>query len=88
MFGFSLTKLVFTILIVVVVWMLFKKLSQAGLDQKGKVSKARGPAGAGMTESHNEEAEDLVKCSVCGAYMAEGSPPSCSRTTGCPFASL
>ena len=88
MFGFSLTKLVFTILIVGVVWALFKKLSQAGFDQNEKVSKARGPAETSMTGSCTEDAEDLVKCSVCGAYLAEGSPPTCSRMPGCPFASV
>lgn len=86
MFGFSITKLVFTIVIVVVVWQAFKyftRLSDQREDRArmngGKSQKSKGraddPAPPGV--------EDMVKCSVCDSYVARGSQP-CGKE-GCPF---
>ena len=79
MFGFSLTKLVFTIIAVVVVWQGFKWLGRRSDVSVG------GNDGAKKTEKSSAKAnvEEMVKCDTCGTFVADGSK-SCGRDD-CPF---
>ena len=83
MFGFSITKLVFTVIIVVVVWQAFKYFTRVQ-DQREKRSRVDGgQSGKSQAGKSQPGVEDMVKCSVCESYVARGSQ-SCGQE-GCPF---
>ena len=86
MFGFSITKLVFTIVIVVVVWQAFKYFTRLSDQREDRArmadKKANKNTGRGADASP-PGVEDMVKCSVCDSYVARGSQ-SCGKE-GCPF---
>lgn len=72
------TKIIFTILIVIAVWQGFKVFSrlQQQREKRAKMDRDRAnPVPEGV--------EDMVKCSLCGTYVARGSK-SCGKD-GCPF---
>lgn len=72
------TKIIFTIIIVIVVWKAFRYFARLQ-DQREKRAKMAdkdpNPAPPGV--------EDMVKCSLCESYVARGSK-SCGKE-GCPF---
>ena len=79
MFGFSLTKLVFTIVAVVVVWQGFKwfaRRSEIEANSGGNNKKAE-------KKDNKANVEEMVKCDTCGTFAAPGSK-SCGRDD-CPF---
>ena len=92
MFGFSLQKLIFTALIIVVVIYGFKAISRlqerraaaenerGGSGDAGRV-KARPASGAAPAERGTE---DMVACRVCGTYVASSGTRSCGRDD-CPY---
>ncbi|MBB4285497.1 hypothetical protein [Roseospira goensis] len=89
MFGLSLGKVLFTVLVVVVVWGAFKYYSRAlGGEARAKrpslrerveraaqdaVRKRMGEDGA----PGGKPAEDLVRCPNCGAWHAKGTACPC-----------
>ncbi|HJN04892.1 MAG TPA: hypothetical protein QF665_07280 [Alphaproteobacteria bacterium] len=75
MFGFSLPKLIFTILVIVVVIYGFRMISRMGSKSEDGGVAASGRAGV---------AEETQKCPVCGTYVAAQSPAPCDRTD-CPY---
>ena len=81
MFGFSLTKLVFTIIAVVVVWQGFKWLGRMNDISVGRNDAAK------KTEKNSTNAkanvEEMVKCDVCGTFVAPD-VKSCGKDD-CPF---
>ena len=86
MFGFSFAKLLVTAVAILVVWYGFKYMNRVAEIRAGKVA-ARGAAGAAKTttaKEHRIEAEDLVECKVCGAFVAPASAADCGRD-GCPY---
>ncbi len=56
MFGFSLTKVLFTIFIVCFVWFLHRKLTNRIYSEK-------------ESKTDETDAEMLLKCQSCGAYI-------------------
>ena len=94
MFGFSLTKLVFTAVIVFVVWNAFKYFTRVQ-DQRAERSRVKGQGGGqgggGKPSSAPKSsatptsggAEDMIECKVCNAYVTRGAK-SCGRDD-CPF---
>ena len=87
MFGFSLTKLLFTIAAVIVAWNGFKwytrmqenrAVGKSGRSE-GKAA-APGPANSGGTV----DAEEMVKCTVYETYVSSTSAVSCGKN-GCPY---
>lgn len=72
------TKIIFTIIVVIVVWQGFKYFSRLQ-DQREKRAKMADKD----TKSPPPGVEDMVKCSLCEAYVARGSH-SCGKD-GCPF---
>jgi len=85
MFGFSLTKLLFTIAAVIVAWNGFKWYTRmqerraAGVGDKKPRPQAGSSAG-----NPTIEAEDMVKCPVCETYVSQASAVSCGKD-GCPY---
>ncbi|MFO1057862.1 MAG: hypothetical protein U1E53_12950 [Dongiaceae bacterium] len=83
--GFS--KLIVLVAILVVVWYGFKFVGQVDRARK-QALRARGQAprgGARRPAAAPEQAvEDMVKCRVCGTYIASRRPSRCSRSD-CPW---
>ncbi len=76
MFGFSIQKLVFTVVLIIVVIYGKRLISGVGSRTKsvGGGGKAR-PVG-----------EDTQQCEVCGVYVSTLDPSSCGRSD-CPYKS-
>ena len=90
MLGFSLPKLIFTILVIVVVIYCFKAITrlqarrEAGGGQ-GDAPASRGSTAArGATKTASDGSEDMIACSVCGIYVAASGARSCGRGD-CPY---
>ncbi|MDP7667715.1 MAG: hypothetical protein QF738_06585 [Rhodospirillales bacterium] len=77
MLGFSLTKLLFTALVVFAVWYAFSRVRRLG----GSGSRRR-PSTSGPT-SAPAAVEDMVRCAVCGEFTAASGPRECPREE-CP----
>lgn len=73
MFGFSLSKLLFTILVIAGVWRVFKFLQAR--ERKQPLA-AGGRRWNRWRTRPSEQAVDLVPCTKCGAYVPPG--------TNCP----
>ena len=87
MFGFSLPKLLFTILIIAVVWYGFKALGRIqerreSTERKaapGKTARRKPPPVAS-----DPDTEDMVACPKCGTYVPARGATSCGRED-CPY---
>lgn len=82
MFGFSLTKLLFTVIVVGLVWYGFKwfaRMQSGALDREQKK-----PVGKGDKKAAAGGAADTVQCDVCGAYVVAGHGTNCGKGD-CPF---
>jgi membrane protein implicated in regulation of membrane protease activity len=80
MFGFSFLKLLFTVAVVVIVWQGYKWVGrlQNQRTRADKLRSRRGPPSSGG------ELEDMVKCRVCGSYVAAAGATACERGD-CPY---
>jgi len=89
MFGFpSIQKLIVLIAIVAAVWYGFKWVSrlQAARDAETK-AKGAGTArrrAPGRPAATVDDAEDMVQCPVCRAYVQARGASSCGRSD-CPY---
>jgi hypothetical protein len=91
MFGFSITKLLFTIAVVFVVWKGFKWFNRlrekyaanAGSNHargnKRQTSKNNGASGV-------SNAEEMTKCATCETYFSAAGAVFCGKD-GCPYPS-
>lgn len=86
MLGFSLQKILVLASIVAAVWYGFRwisKLQEARrLDQKARGGKVR-DAARGRRPAERDSAEDMVRCSVCDAFVAARGATPCDRRD-CP----
>ena len=93
MFGFSLQKLAILVTIVAAVWFGFKLVKRL---QDARELEARGQGGTRSTASGRrrdkgaegaarvQDAEQMVQCPVCDAYVPSRRTPNCGRS-GCPY---
>ncbi len=90
MFGFSIAKLLFTIVAVLAIWQgfkLFTRYQEDRLANRGKVAKGRGAGGekpSARSGGPEDDAEEMIKCPVCETYVSAASAVSCGRD-GCPY---
>ena len=82
MFGFSLTKLLFTVIIIAAVWYGFKWIGRLDKARRGEIDAARGGGADGARSV--DEAEDMEKCRVCDTYVAKQGVRACGRGD-CPY---
>ena len=81
MLGLSLTKILFTALVVFAVWYAFSRVRRLGASRgRGGVS-TPGPTSA---PTRGEDVEDMVRCAVCGEFTPASGPSDCPRD-GCPY---
>ncbi len=91
MLGFSIQKLLVLVAIIAAVWYGFKFIGR--LDQARKAeaksragASGRGTGAANATQRRAEpepQAEDMVLCEVCNAYVPARGKTNCGRTD-CP----
>ena len=86
MFGFSLSEIFFTAVIVVAIFWIYRQINRIdGGLAKSKV-KAERKAADSVTETSGSDVQDLTSCPVCGSYVAAGSNPGCGRAAkDCPM---
>lgn len=90
MFGFSLTKLLFTIAAIIIVWNGFKwynRMQENRVANRGKQPRrAESKSASSASESRGEpdEPEEMIKCRVCETYVSSANAVSCGRD-GCPY---
>jgi hypothetical protein len=83
MLGLSLGKLIVLALLVLIVWYGFKyvqRVEDVRRMLRREIERRRGQP----QQKRTVVAEDLVKCTRCGAYVATGSRSSCGRAD-CPW---
>ncbi len=88
MFGLSLTKILFTLAVVVIVWQGYKWLGrmQTRRDAIARET-ARGSGRGGRATAappSPAEFEDMVECTVCGSFVPARGAVSCGRGE-CPY---
>ncbi len=84
MFGFSLPKLIFTVLVVVVVIYGFKAITQLQERREKQVADRGRTGGSGTAAKRSAGVEDMVACEVCGTFVPSRSARSCGRGD-CPY---
>jgi uncharacterized protein len=75
MFGFSPTKILFTVILIAAVWYGFKII--------GRIGAGKGAADEQVTKK-DASAQDMKKCPVCDAYVSAAAPANCGRDD-CPY---
>lgn len=87
MFGFSLQKLLFTILVIVIVWYGFKMIARIQERRsEGDAASRRAPSRRRRRRSGDApvEAEEMVACALCGTFVPTRNARSCGRDD-CPW---
>ncbi len=91
MFGFSLQKLIVLAGIIAAVWYGFKLVSRLDAARKaearvsGDRNPKRGPFGRRRSRAPaRNDAEDMVQCPTCGAYISAQNTAGCGRGD-CPY---
>jgi uncharacterized protein len=82
MFGFSLQKLIVLAGIVAAVWYGFKLVGRLQVARKAEAAAAR--SSAKQPKAARSEAEDMVQCPVCQAYVPARGTTGCGRAD-CPY---
>ena len=82
MFGFSLTKLIFTVAIVFVVWKAFSYFTRVQ-NQRQEKPRVKPRGGESQQPQNPGGVQDMVECPVCKAYVAQGTK-SCGKDN-CPY---
>jgi hypothetical protein len=75
MFGFSITKLLFTVAIIVIVWQAFKWLGRRGELQRRRAEEV---ARETQEAANRPQVEDMVQCPDCGAYVPQDGKHRCA----------
>lgn len=85
MFGFSLQKLLFTILVIAIVWYGFKMIARIQERRsEGDAASRRAPSRRRRRSGAAAEAEEMVACALCGTFVPARNARSCGRDD-CPW---
>ncbi len=90
MFGFSLTKILFTVAVVIIVWQGYRWLGRmqtrrdAIARESARGSGRGGPAAAAAAAPSPAEDEDMGEFTACGAFVPARGAESCGRGE-CPY---
>ncbi len=82
MFGISFAKILLVAAVIAAVWYGFKYLSRNDDAAEGKRAKKSRDKAAPPPRDGTPAVEDMVRCSVCGAFQARNAAP-CERRD-CP----
>jgi hypothetical protein len=89
MFGLSLSKLVVLALVGLGAWYLFRMLAGPNSSSQrarpnAQTRHASASGAANSASPRAREAEDMVRCSVCGTYVAAKGAKACDNSA-CPW---
>ncbi len=95
MLGFSIQKLLFTVAVVLAVWYGFKWVGRMKVirekEAKDRLRRGSGGSGGGAStggsgaaSSASGDAEEMVECAVCGAFVAVQGAKDCGKDN-CPY---
>ncbi len=94
MLGFTIQKLLFTVAVVLAVWYGYKwvgrmkqirdKEAKDRLRRDAVDGNGGGGASGGAPGDIHADAEEMVECAVCGAFVAVRGAKSCGRDD-CPY---
>jgi len=76
MFGLSISKILFTIFVVVAVWKGFALVSRLARDRK---TATKGRVATGGSKPSGAQTVELIECKGCGAYIDPREGCSCDR---------
>ena len=81
MFGLSLTKILFTVLVIVAIWRAFAYIGRLQAMRQRSLGSTRADGGAAPRPRGRSPTAtiDLVPCPSCGAYVPRGEPCRCRR---------
>lgn len=82
MFGFSFSKLLLLVLLIVIVWVAFRYAKR--VETIRRVLREEMQRRQATRRPPPLPAEDLVRCAACGAYVAARSASNCGRAD-CPW---
>ena len=83
MLGFSIQKIIFTAIIVVVVWYGYKWIGRVKIRREQDRSFLRQDSKANSNENRNGT-EDMMECSTCSAFVVANATKACGRND-CPY---
>ncbi|HWI28263.1 MAG TPA: hypothetical protein VN668_14915 [Stellaceae bacterium] len=83
MFGLSPGKLLVLLVLIGIVWVGFRFTARVDAIRRGVREELRRRQ-QGQRPPRKLDAEDLVKCAICGSYVAARSAVACSRPD-CPY---
>jgi len=86
MFGFSLTKLLFTVAAVLIVWYGFRWVDRVQARKRVEAERRMrtdAPPGAAPSQ-RRKSVEDMTACPTCGDYVAANGARNCGRAD-CPY---
>ena len=83
MFGLSLSKLILLAIVIAIIWYGFKYMKRVEAVRRALRDELLRRQQA-APRSRPVEAEDLVKCAVCGAYVPSHHASACGRPD-CPW---
>ncbi len=93
MFGFSLTKLIFTVAVIAAVWYGFKWVGRMKKvrerEAKERLHRQAGKETSGGAPEDTQgdasgDTEEMMECPACGAFVAAQAPKSCGKAE-CPY---
>lgn len=90
MFGFSLSKILFTVVAIAAIWYGFKFMQRIQDKDRDTVSRRQsGPGvrdGGGKPAARNDDddVETMIECRKCGSFVAASGARSCGRED-CPY---
>ncbi|MFQ5764385.1 MAG: hypothetical protein ACE5GT_05610 [Rhodospirillales bacterium] len=84
MFGFSITKLLFTVAVIALVWYGFKWVGRMQVKREHDARERLRREAAGPAHPGAGDAEEMVRCAACGAFVAASGAKNCGRED-CPY---
>jgi len=86
MFGFSLTKLLFTVAAILIVWYGFRWIGRVQARNRIEAERRmRTDSGAGAASTQRRKSvEDMTACPTCGDYVTANGARNCGRSD-CPY---
>ena len=85
MFGLSLTKILLTLFVIVAVWYGWRAFNRYQALRAARAREGEMPKQGGRANGQARvEAEDMVECRTCGAFVAASRRVACGRRD-CPF---
>lgn len=89
MFGFSISKVLFTIVAVAAIWYGFKFIKRVQEREDESVGRNR-RTGVGKSANRapadpaDDDVETMIECPTCGSFVAASGARSCGRED-CPY---